>query len=597
MNGVVHSAGVAGGGVVASKQKHEIEQVLNPKVYGTLILKDLLKDKDLDFVSLFSSITAILGEAGRVDYISGNAFMDACANTSGWIHQNAPTTSINWGQWGLIGMAADWQVESAQKKHEHNDTPLSHSVENHPVTIDFLHTNEAESCYKISANAEDHWIFNEHLLTGMPTMVGTSYVDCLVKWKEKEGFAGALQLKDAAFLSPLMIMKNMPRELYLFCTKTGDNNFTFVFRSAGSNTSDMAEKDWKDHFEGKIVITDKKNEDKKDIQAIKERLPQHDDQPHSLVVRDGNNKATLQYSRRWDCKKEIYIGETEWLTALEMDAQFNNDYKFYSFHPAMMDVATSAHFRYMQTKASFLPYAYGEVHIYAPLEANCYCHTKLSETATDENYIAFDFQIYNPQGQLLIEVLHYTFVKIADLSNDKSSANGSLQKTTAEALDDDILPDEGKRILQTLIGQSNLPQVVVYTKDLSIDFRDSKISFLRNEMDKKKKIVEVAADVDDRPDLDTPYEAPDNEIEKSIAAIWTVILGIHKIGLHDTFNSLGGNSLLAIQVVSGIKDEFNVEIATDEFVNNATVFKLAELVLEKIVLEHEADDIEMFLNE
>src|SRR5690606_8972292 len=32
INGVVHSAGVAGGGVVASKQKHEIEQVLNPKV-------------------------------------------------------------------------------------------------------------------------------------------------------------------------------------------------------------------------------------------------------------------------------------------------------------------------------------------------------------------------------------------------------------------------------------------------------------------------------------------------------------------------------------------------------------------------------------
>ncbi len=40
---------------------------------------------------------------------------------------------------------------------------------------------------------------------------------------------------------------------------------------------------------------------------------------------------------------------------------------------------------------------------------------------------------------------------------------------------------------------------------------------------------------------------------------------------------------MAIQVVSGMKDEFDVVVSTDEFVNNPTVFKLGELVLEKIL--------------
>ena len=54
INGVVHSAGVAGGGMVSSMSKEKIEPVIDPKVQGTLILKELLKDKDIDFIHLYS---------------------------------------------------------------------------------------------------------------------------------------------------------------------------------------------------------------------------------------------------------------------------------------------------------------------------------------------------------------------------------------------------------------------------------------------------------------------------------------------------------------------------------------------------------------
>ncbi|MEK8146058.1 non-ribosomal peptide synthetase [Streptomyces sp. M10(2022)] len=46
----------------------------------------------------------------------------------------------------------------------------------------------------------------------------------------------------------------------------------------------------------------------------------------------------------------------------------------------------------------------------------------------------------------------------------------------------------------------------------------------------------------DRPDLDAQYTEPRNDVEATIAAIWTDVLGIDHIGIHDNFFNLGGHS-------------------------------------------------------
>ncbi|HLN60553.1 MAG TPA: acyltransferase domain-containing protein, partial [Symbiobacteriaceae bacterium] len=58
------------------------------------------------------------------------------------------------------------------------------------------------------------------------------------------------------------------------------------------------------------------------------------------------------------------------------------------------------------------------------------------------------------------------------------------------------------------------------------------------------------APVYDRPDLLTPYVAPASELERAIAAIWSELLGVGAVGVHDNFFDLGGHSLLAGQVVA-----------------------------------------------
>lgn len=600
INGVIHSAGIAGGGVIALKEKEDAQSVILPKVKGTLILKELLKDKELDFITLFSSITAILGEAGRVDYISANAFMDAAANKSGFLHKTAAVTSVNWGQWGLVGMAADWQVEKNIKKSiVSKDIPLSHSVVNNPIDITLVSSeDENQKTYFINVNPDDHWIFNEHLLTGIPAMVGTSYIETLVKWQARENPEGRLKIKNAKFVSPLMIMKNMPRALYLFIEKKTETSYKFIFRSTGTPDLEVSKREWKDHFEGELNLDYEQTYSIINLESISETMAVQKHHPHQLTIKDSNNKPTLQYSKRWDCKKTTFAGKKEWLTKLILDEEFMDDLSHFYIHPAIMDVATSAHFMHMNSTNSFLPFSYGEVNLYHPFESELYSHATLAENKdSDDNFLIFDFKIYNNEGRLIMKILNYSFIKIATLSKENAFQDTPSLKHLPEAEEADILPDEGKIVLEDLLNNKEIPQIIVYTKDLETDFNESKISYLRRKLHDKIKNKERAIDIDDRPDLDIPYAAPENEIEKSIGLIWTGILGINKIGINDSFISLGGNSLLAIQVVSGIKEEFNVEIATDEFVNNSTILKLSELVLEKILGEHAVEEIEMLLKD
>lgn len=109
INGVVHAAGVPGGGMIQRRTREEIESILAPKVRGILILGELFKDIPLDFLVLCSSLTSIFGEFGQVAYCAANAFLDAFAHRRTF-ENNKFTVSINWDAWQEVGMAVNTEV-------------------------------------------------------------------------------------------------------------------------------------------------------------------------------------------------------------------------------------------------------------------------------------------------------------------------------------------------------------------------------------------------------------------------------------------------------------------------------------------------------
>lgn len=106
VHGIIHSAGVPGGGLIQLKTPEIAERVMSPKVKGTLVLNELFEGRELDFFLLCSSLNSLLGAVGQVDYTSANAFLDAFAdsNTS---KRGIFTVSINWEAWQEVGMAVE----------------------------------------------------------------------------------------------------------------------------------------------------------------------------------------------------------------------------------------------------------------------------------------------------------------------------------------------------------------------------------------------------------------------------------------------------------------------------------------------------------
>ncbi|RKG51193.1 amino acid adenylation domain-containing protein [Corallococcus sp. AB011P] len=72
--------------------------------------------------------------------------------------------------------------------------------------------------------------------------------------------------------------------------------------------------------------------------------------------------------------------------------------------------------------------------------------------------------------------------------------------------------------------------------------------------------------------------APRDATEQRLADIWTELLGTPRVGVHDDFFELGGNSLLATQVISRVRESFGVDVPLRSAFEARTVAALAQVV-------------------
>ena len=73
-------------------------------------------------------------------------------------------------------------------------------------------------------------------------------------------------------------------------------------------------------------------------------------------------------------------------------------------------------------------------------------------------------------------------------------------------------------------------------------------------------------------------DPPTTDIERRVAAIWTELLGVEPIGLHDDFFDLGGHSLLGTRVLARIDGAFGVQLKLRDVFDAPTVHRLAERI-------------------
>ncbi|MGH2667502.1 condensation domain-containing protein, partial [Flavobacterium sp.] len=75
------------------------------------------------------------------------------------------------------------------------------------------------------------------------------------------------------------------------------------------------------------------------------------------------------------------------------------------------------------------------------------------------------------------------------------------------------------------------------------------------------------------------YEGPRNEMEEDLCEIWSSLFAIERVGINDDFFALGGHSILAIRLISEIKNKKTIEISITDLFENPTIDKLSFFIL------------------
>ncbi|MEH1775225.1 non-ribosomal peptide synthetase [Nostoc sp.] len=78
-----------------------------------------------------------------------------------------------------------------------------------------------------------------------------------------------------------------------------------------------------------------------------------------------------------------------------------------------------------------------------------------------------------------------------------------------------------------------------------------------------------------RPELETAYVLPRNEMEHVIADIWQKILKVEKVGIQDNFFDLGGHSLNVLQVYSKLRELYKADLVITDLFKYPTISSIA----------------------
>lgn len=81
-----------------------------------------------------------------------------------------------------------------------------------------------------------------------------------------------------------------------------------------------------------------------------------------------------------------------------------------------------------------------------------------------------------------------------------------------------------------------------------------------------------------RPNLRQAYVEPRNEVERKLAELWKQTLHIDRIGIHDSFFELGGDSVLAAQILALIRKAYDISINPQDAFEAFTIEKLAMML-------------------
>ena len=301
LNGVIHAAGLIEDGPLQLKTRESAARVLAPKIQGTLVLEEVLRDCKLDFWLLFSSVSSVTPPPGQIDYAAANSFLDAFARSQ----TGQPATALNWGLWADVGMAT--QITAG----------------NHPILGRRLFQSSSESVYSSRMSCEKNWLLDEHRFkSGEALVPGTGYLQLAAAALAEDKFEPGVVFEDVFFLAPLSVEPGTTKEVRLRLRR----------QRSGFRFSILAkDKEWTEYASGLVEKNRKPLPAGQNVLDIRRRCSirsiQFDDQRRTRQERYFN------FGPRWRNLRTLDFGEREAIAELQLGEQFLDDLGVHPFTP------------------------------------------------------------------------------------------------------------------------------------------------------------------------------------------------------------------------------------------------------------------------
>ena len=578
LDGVFHAAGVLDDGLLQMKTAEDCERVLSPKVRGTLVLDRVLDGVELDFVVLFSSISAFAGLAGQFDYAAANSFLDAYAREA-CRRSDRLTIAVNWSAWADVGMLADADV-SAGAEGTSSDTVIAH-----PMLESMATTAEGYRTYRSTWSADRDWFLDEHRNTdGTAFLPGTAYLELSRAVGVDSLSHASVEIRDAVFLAPLVLRGDEERDIEARVQISADSasGEVGVFSRASGKLGA-----WDEHYRARLSRCEASAAGARSVSVdeISARCETRN------VARSGESlrleqEKHLDFGPRWRVLQEIRLGENEGIATLELPEEFAKDLESFGLPPAMLDMATAFGLPllegYGEAEGFYVPLSYDRVQVLGAIGREVRSHVRSrSDRGAGGSMAVFDIDVVDAQGGCLARIEGFSMVRVERIAQDESSVDGAGASkpgsdTAGSVLEESMIdPRSGIEALERILRFELAPQVAVSTCDLT-----GLLRALREEAGVASSAVEasgVAGLSSKRPDLSSPFVAAETETQKSIVEIWEEALGIEEVGVHDNFFELGGHSLLLTQMLSRIRGLGNASITLRTLFEKPTVASLAEV--------------------
>ncbi|HRY52970.1 MAG TPA: polyketide synthase dehydratase domain-containing protein, partial [Candidatus Portnoybacteria bacterium] len=410
INGVVHAAGVADyAGFIQRRTKKQTEEVMKAKVQGTVILDRLLKNSDLDFFVLCSSLSSIQAPAGEVGYVAANLFLDYFAQSQKHI------ISINWPAWGEIGMFAEAIKNREAKNQIAIDLSQYHpkKIKHHLFDQYINDPKNNQEIYISYFNSKKNWFLSDHKIMGRPTIAGTNYLEMARAAIAKYAKNKDIQIENVYFSVALDVAEGQEKQVVTIIKKDKSHN-AYQF----SVVSRLTQNYYQEHAQGRIVILDKTKAIKYNIEQLKKECGMEEIviNQDNKNTRDKKEKTTIQdpvaFGPRWQALRWVKYNQKKALGCIELPKQFIKDLNNYQLHPAMLDIAVAILGRRIkQLNDFYFPLSYKSLTIKSPLPQKIYSYVKLSSTSqslNNQDNSSFDIILMDESGQELVNIKKFT---------------------------------------------------------------------------------------------------------------------------------------------------------------------------------------------